>query len=82
VKITRSAQRAVERLQVPDRERVEDAIEDLGDNPRPFGSIKLVGRDLYRIRVADYRIVYTVDDAVRVVRVERVGHRDSVYREL
>jgi mRNA interferase RelE/StbE len=34
----------------------------------------------YRVRVGDYRVIYSVDDAARIVAVEKVGHRGDVYR--
>lgn len=62
------------------RERVRDAIDALGAEPRPRGAGKLAGRDDFRIRVGDYRIVYGVDDAARIVLVARIAHRREVYR--
>lgn len=56
-------------------------VEPLAHNPRPDGSRKLQGSDdAYRIRVGDYRVIYTVGDAVHIVAVERVRHRREVYR--
>jgi mRNA interferase RelE/StbE len=42
--------------------------------------VKLAGRNDYRIRVSDYRVVYAVDDDERVVLVARIAHRREVYR--
>jgi mRNA interferase RelE/StbE len=44
------------------------------------GVVKLAGRDDYRIRVGDYRIVYAVDDEARLVLIARIAHRREVYR--
>ena len=61
--------------------RIRMATEDLRDEPRPEGAAKLAGtHDLWRIRVGDYRVVYTIADDVLVVTVVRVGHRREVYR--
>ena len=60
--------------------RLLKRIEALGNDPRPAGCEKLTGRDLYRIRQGVYRIVYSVDDAVVVIEVIKVGHRREVYR--
>lgn len=49
-------------------------------NPRPTGSVKLAGRDDFRIRVGDYRIVYGVDDAEDLVLIAKIAHRRDVYR--
>jgi mRNA interferase RelE/StbE len=48
--------------------------------PRPPGAIKLAGRDDFRIRVGDHRIVYAVDDRNRQITVARIAHRHEVYR--
>ena len=60
--------------------RISAAIDDLGDNPRPPGCKKLKGRDEYRIRIGDYRVIYEIHDAVLLVLVVRVAHRSGVYR--
>jgi mRNA interferase RelE/StbE len=63
-----------------DRQRVVAAILGLADDPRPSGCRKLSGRDKYRIRCGDYRVVYSVEDVVLVVTIAKVGHRSDVYR--
>ncbi len=56
-------------------------IESLATEPRPNGVRKLTGtQDLYRVRVADYRIVYRIEDDRLVIEVVRVAHRKEVYR--
>jgi mRNA interferase RelE/StbE len=61
--------------------RLRGAIDDLQENARPMGCVKLAGEpDLYRIRVGDYRIVYQVNDAEVKVLVLAIGHRRDVYR--
>jgi mRNA interferase RelE/StbE len=62
------------------RERVRRAIDALAADPRPVGCVKLAGRDHYRIRVGDYRIVYAVDDDARLVIVARIARLREVYR--
>jgi mRNA interferase RelE/StbE len=60
--------------------RVDRKIMALAENPRPPGCKKLKGRkDQWRIRVGDYRVVYTIDDAKLLVEVTRVRHRSEVY---
>ena len=61
--------------------RVDSRILALAEEPRPRGATKLKGQEnLYRIRVGDYRVVYEIDDAERVIVVARVRHRREVYR--
>jgi mRNA interferase RelE/StbE len=63
-----------------DRQRIVAAILALADDPRPSGCRKLSGRDKYRIRCGDYRVVYSVEDVILVVTIAKVGHRSDVYR--
>ena len=53
------------------------------EEPRPAGSRKLSGSKeaLWRLRVGDYRVIYLVDDVVRLVDVRKVGHRKDIYRK-
>ena len=81
VRLHPAAARQYRRLQGPLRDRARTAIDALGAEPRPVGAIKLAGRDDYRIRVGDYRVVYAVDDAERLVIVARIAHRREVYRQ-
>jgi mRNA interferase RelE/StbE len=55
-------------------------IDALALEPRPHGAVRLAGRDDYRVRVGDYRVVYAVDDDERLVTVGRIAHRREVYR--
>lgn len=82
VRIKRSAAKEIEAIgQRRDRQRVVKRIAALADDPRPSGCEKLAGRsDLYRVRVGKYRVLYAIDDAVRVVLVVKVGHRRDVHK--
>jgi len=61
-------------------ERILPRLESLESNPRPPGCKKLKGGDNeWRIRVGDYRIVYTIDDGTFRVEVTRIRHRSEVY---
>ena len=80
VRIHPEAVRAFRRLRGRVRDRIESAIDGLAAEPRPHGAVKLAGRDDFRIRVGDYRIVYAVDDTDRLVLVARIAHRREVYR--
>jgi mRNA interferase RelE/StbE len=62
-------------------DRVIESVSTLATNLRPPGSKKLSGsKSNWRIRVGDYRVLYEIADAIRVVRVYRVRHRGDVYR--
>jgi len=60
--------------------RIQGAIALLAQDPRPPASRQLRGRDGYRLRVGDYRIIYTIDDGVLLVVVVTIGHRREVYQ--
>ena len=80
VEIKPSARKELDALPNHVLSRVVRKIESLSDNPRPAGCKKLRGyKDLWRIRVGDWRVVYIIDDAVRVVSVTRIAHRREVY---
>jgi mRNA interferase RelE/StbE len=83
VDIKRSAAKELAALPVKLRARVDERILELGTSPRASGAIKLAGPDdLYRVRVGDVRILYTIRDEVLVVLVVKVAHRRDVYRRL
>jgi mRNA interferase RelE/StbE len=73
------ALKSLKRLDPPIRGRIEAAIDALSENPRPRGCKKLTGVDAWRIRVSDWRIVYSIADGALVVVVVKVGHRRDVY---
>ena len=75
------AERALKKLAPPVLRRIAKAIDNLGTNPRPSGVTALQGEPgLLRIRVGDYRILYTVQDDVLTVLVVTLGHRRDVYQ--
>lgn len=77
---TTAAAREVKKLPRPARDRVLVAIEDLAEDPRPYGAKKVAGPgDAWRIRIGDYRVIYEVVDAVLTVTVVRAAHRREVY---
>ena len=80
VLIQRGAQKELAGLPLGAYERVKSAIYKLANDPRPRGSRKLTGRDGWRVRVGEYRVVYEIDDNNRSVTVLHVGHRRDVYR--
>lgn len=75
-----SARKELEALDYKLIVRIVTKIEALIQNARPSGCTKLRGfRDLWRIRVGDYRIVYAIDDRQKRIDVMRIAHRSEVY---
>ncbi len=77
--ILRRAQKQLANLDKSEFERVRDAIALLAEIPRPNGCKKLVGREGWRIRIGNYRVIYEIDDNGRKVTVLDVGHRRNIY---
>jgi mRNA interferase RelE/StbE len=75
-----SAKRALSKLSLEVRRRMQVAIDRLALNPLPPGASKLQGEPGYRIRVGDYRVIYDVEHRRLTVLVIRIGHRREVYR--
>ncbi len=79
IELRPAAVRALKKLDPPIRRRVQGAITLLAEDPRPPAVRALRGRPGLRVRVGDYRIVYTVSDDVLLIVVVTVGHRREVY---
>ena len=78
--ITASAEKTLDKLPAQAAKRLVEAIYKLADQPRPTGCVKLFGSENYRIRVGDYRVIYSIIDATLVVEVVKVGSRKEVYK--
>ncbi len=78
--LKRSTEKELDALQANIRERIIKRLLVLEDNPRPSGIKKLQGQESYRLRVGDFRVLYTVDDKAKRVVILAVGHRREVYR--
>ena len=82
VEIAPSAQRDFKHLPHEAIRRVDVVILALEENPRPLGCVKLEGSDSdYRVRVGDYRILYEVHDAEKLVTIAHVRKRSDAYRK-
>lgn len=77
--IPRRVTKRMERFPAEAQDRVDAAILDLAYNPRPPGCRKLQGRESWRIRVGDHRVIYEIDDEA-VVTILQAGRRRDVYR--
>jgi len=81
ITVARSARKELESLDAPIVNRIILKIESLAEAPRPAGCRKLVGKkNLWRIRIGDYRVLYAIDDANHIVDVIAVRHRGMAYK--
>ena len=82
VQLERRAEREMRNLPQHVINRIDDAFQQLENNPRPPGVVKLSGQmgDSWRLRVGAYRILYRIDDKNHYVKIYRIKHRGRVYR--
>ena len=78
--ISRQAMKDIAKLPQDYARLISQRIDQLSENPRPFGAKKLTNREEYRLRVGTYRILYTIDDETETITIYRVKHRREAYR--
>lgn len=80
--LERQAEKELRSLPLQILRRVDKRLLALANDPWPRGSTKLKGKESegWRIKVGDYRILYTVDSTQNVIRVYRIKHRREAYR--
>jgi mRNA interferase RelE/StbE len=80
IELTRSAEKELDALPKKILARIAEKLDEFEENPRPIGYIQLKGSDkLFRVRVGDYRIIYAIDDEVKVVDVRAIVNRKDAY---
>lgn len=77
--LKRSAEKDLNRLPTRIHDRIVEHLISLKEDPRPIGVKKLRGREGYRIRVGDYRILYSIDDLKKKAEVLSIANRREVY---
>jgi mRNA interferase RelE/StbE len=80
ISILRKAQKQLAKIPASDFKKIKQAILDLGQDPRPPGSLKLKGRPGWRIRQGDYRVIYEIQDDQLIVIVLDIGNRKDIYK--
>lgn len=80
VVLSRKAEKALKKLPASMQPRIVELLENLQENPRPDGVKKLTDRDAWRMRIGDYRVVYTIHDKQLIVVVIKIAHRREAYR--
>jgi mRNA interferase RelE/StbE len=82
VQLNKKIKKSLSKLPRTEAQRILDKIAELADNPRPHGSKKLQGYELYRIRVGDWRIIYAIEDDVLLVLIVSIKSRGKAYKNL
>ena len=79
LEILRRAQKELADLPKEIYPKICDSVQDLAREPRPSGCLKLKGREGWRIRVGNYRVLYKIDDQQQIITIFHIGHRRDVY---
>ena len=79
IEIEKSALKVLQKIPTSDRNKIINSIEGLAFDPRPHGAKKLSGRDGWRIRIGNYRVIYEIEDHICYILVLDVGHRKDIY---
>ncbi len=81
IKFKKKAQKELFKLPSVMIKKVAATIDQLESDPRPEGSKKLKGssENLWRIRIGDYRVIYMIEEVIKVVEIRKVGHRKDIY---
>jgi mRNA interferase RelE/StbE len=83
IEFKRSAEQDIRRIEAAFIPNILRRVEALSDNPFPRQSVKLVGTEAsYRLRVGNYRVIYSVDSESTTIVVQYIRHRREVYRQL
>lgn len=81
IEIKQSAQKELAKLPRNIADKIIKQIRALAEDPRPIGCKKLVDTDFtYRIRINDYRVVYSLFDQQLVIQIIKIGHRKHIYK--
>ncbi len=76
---SKQALKELAKINEPFYSNIKQSITDLTENPRPAGYKKLKGRDGFRTRVGNYRVIYSIFDEELIVEIITIGHRKDVY---
>ena len=79
VYLSKRAKKELDKLSDSNAQPILSAIANLAEDPRPNGCKKLKGRDGFRIRIGNYRVIYEVIDSQLIVDVITLGQRKDIY---
>lgn len=82
IRFKKKAQKELQSLPKSIIKIVVASIDNLSSNPRPRGSKKLRGskENLWRIRIGNYRIIYLIEDTIKILVIRKIGHRKDIYK--
>ncbi len=81
IKIRKKAQKVLAKIPPPFQLNIIKTIEQLAENPIHNQTKKLTGRDGWRIRIGNYRVIYEIFDDELIILVLNIGHRKNIYKK-
>ena len=81
VVVSKSAEKKLASLPKNIIEKIVPVLILLEENPRPIGCKKLKGyTNLWRLRIGNYRVIYSIEDVIKLVDIREIGHRKDIYK--
>jgi mRNA interferase RelE/StbE len=81
VVLSKTAEKELSKMSVKVVGKIILVLLELSSNPRPVGCKKLKGFDnLWRVRIGDYRAIYSIDDVISLIDIREIGHRKEIYK--
>ena len=81
IKIRKKAQKSLSKIPNPFQSNIIEKIRKLANNPFPPQSKKLTGREAWRIRIGNYRVIYEIFENELIILVLNIGHRKNIYKK-
>lgn len=81
VRIDKSVDKRLKRIPNPDNKRIKQALYNLQDKPEQLDIKPLEGRDCYRLRVGDWRLIMDIDEENKIFSVYTLAPRGDVYKK-
>lgn len=81
VVLSKTAEKNLIKLSAQIVSKIIPVLKELSHEPRPIGCKKLKGfTNLWKVRVGDYRIIYSIEDVIMLVDIREIGHRKDIYK--
>ena len=80
IELSKRVRKDFRKIPEHDANRILSEIKALAEEPLPSSSKKLKGEELFRIRIGNYRVIYSIQDEKMIVFVVKGGHRKDVYK--
>ena len=80
IEFSKRVRKDFNKIPTHDAKRILDAVQRLAGDPMPPNSKKLKGEELFRIRIGNYRVIYSIVDSKMIIAVVKLGHRKDIYK--